>query len=125
MARVYPYGATISAYPILEIVPPSKSENTVYFARLPSIAGEILITRIELCINIELGQGMKKSKKTEDLASRRRLRRKVLERWENEGGKICTDPGETSQSDTPPRQGTQTSAHSQVRSAKKSDPSAH
>jgi hypothetical protein len=36
---------------------------------------------------------MKADKNIENPNSRRRLRRKVLERWENEGGKICTDPG--------------------------------
>ena len=30
----------------------------------------------------------------QDYISRRRLRRKVLDRWENEGGRLCADPQE-------------------------------
>jgi hypothetical protein len=47
---------------------------------------------------------MKEDRNMEDPVSRKRLRRKVLERWENEGGKTCTDPvsqsGPTLQSET-------------------------
>ena len=34
---------------------------------------------------------MKRDKNVEDPASRKRLKRKFLDRWENEGGKVCLD----------------------------------
>jgi len=41
----------------------------------------------------------------EDPVSRKRLKRKVLERWENEGGRICKEPENTSQRGTPGKRG--------------------
>ena len=38
----------------------------------------------------------------EDDNSRKRLKKKVLDRWENEGGKLCDDPLKTSKT-SPPR----------------------
>lgn len=35
---------------------------------------------------------MKADREIEDAVSRKRLRRKVLDRWENEGGRLCEDP---------------------------------
>ena len=35
---------------------------------------------------------MNRNKNVEDPASRKRLKRKFLDRWENEGGKVCLDP---------------------------------
>ena len=35
----------------------------------------------------------------EDSTSRKRLKKKVLDRWENEGGRICTDSTTAIQSD--------------------------
>ena len=61
---------------------------------------------------------MKNSRNTKDPVARTRLRRKVLERWENEGGKICTDPGDTLQGDMSPRRGAKTSTRSQVKFGK-------
>jgi len=52
-------------------------------------------------IGIELRKTMKADKNVEDPISRTRLKRKVLERWENEGGKIRTDPGTMPQTGTP------------------------
>ena len=51
---------------------------------------------------------MKGNKNTEDAISRKRLRRKVLERWENEGGRICVDPGKTTQTGTSSKRGRRT-----------------
>lgn len=48
---------------------------------------------------------MKADEDIEDPISKRRLSRKMLERWENEGGKIRTDPGNTSQRNVPRRRG--------------------
>ena len=66
---------------------------------------------------------MKGDKNIEDPVSRKRLRRKVLERWENEGGRICTEPGIASQRRTPLGGGTQTPVSSQAGSVKKIDSS--
>ena len=43
---------------------------------------------------------MEEHKKIEDAIAGERLKRRVLERWENEGGSICTDSGNTSRSFT-------------------------
>ena len=43
---------------------------------------------------------MERDSNTEDAVSKKRLRRKVLERWENEGGKICRDSKRTSRDKT-------------------------
>ena len=64
---------------------------------------------------------MKGAKNMEDPVARKRLRRKVLERWENEGGSICTDPVNTSQSGTPGKRGRRTPARSQDSSADVND----
>jgi hypothetical protein len=54
---------------------------------------------------------MEEHKKIEDTIAGRRLKKKVLERWENEGGRICADSGNTPRSFTPPRdRGRQTPA---------------
>jgi hypothetical protein len=37
------------------------------------------------------GVGMKVDENMEDPVSRKRLRRRVLERWENEGGRLCDE----------------------------------
>jgi hypothetical protein len=42
-------------------------------------------------------ESMKRDKDTEDPVFRKRLRRKFLDRWENEGGRICTASGNASQ----------------------------
>ena len=51
---------------------------------------------------------MKRNESTEVPVSSKLLKRKVLERWENEGGRICTDPGDTSLSSTQGTRGTLT-----------------
>ena len=50
---------------------------------------------------------MKEDENFEDRGSRKRLRRKVLERWENEGGRIRTEPGITPQRGRPLGSGTE------------------
>lgn len=48
-----------------------------------------------------------------DYITRKRLRKKVLDRWENEGGKISTDPtgvDECGQTSDPESEGNQLSA---------------
>ena len=40
-----------------------------------------------------------------DYISRERLKKKVLDRWENEGGKILPDQAEISESGTPEKSG--------------------
>jgi hypothetical protein len=36
----------------------------------------------------------------EDSTSRKRLKKKVLDRWENEGGRLCDDPTKTPENRT-------------------------
>ena len=38
----------------------------------------------------------------EDITSRRRLKKKFLDRWENEGGRLCDELTSTSKSGKPP-----------------------
>lgn len=54
---------------------------------------------------------MKTDKNIEDPVARRRLKRKVLDRWENEGGRVCTEPADKSGSATPSQQGGQSENH--------------
>lgn len=37
----------------------------------------------------------------EDSASRKRLKKKVLDRWENEGGRLCDDPTKAYERNSP------------------------
>jgi hypothetical protein len=60
-------------------------------------------------------------KKNEDPIARRRLKKKVLERWENEGGSICTDSGNTPRSSAPGNRVRQTPTLSRDSSTKEND----
>ena len=53
---------------------------------------------------------MRRDKDIDDPVSRKLLKRKVLERWENEGGRICADPGNMPQYNTPGKRGRNTPA---------------
>jgi len=59
-----------------------------------------------------------------DLSSRKRLKKKALERWENEGGSICADSTTTINSDLRKKRASKGNAAANIEGAKADSPNA-
>ena len=59
-----------------------------------------------------------------DLSSRKRLKKKALERWENEGGRICADSTTTINSDPRKKRASKGNAAANIEGAKADSPNA-
>ena len=59
-----------------------------------------------------------------DLSSRKRLKKKALERWENEGGRICADSTTTIDSDPGKKRASKGNVAAKIEGVKADSPNA-